>query len=198
MLLQGFGEGLTGELGTLVGVEDIWRTLPECLSRASTQKSASRVFDSRPAPPGGYLSDRFGSIPVLLAVSFFAIPLIYLLSVVPNVVALIALMLAIGIVSSSRMPISKSYITGNTPERCRATVLGLYYFAGTEVSGPLTPVMGILIDRLGFYSSFTVASAVMGAVVVICSFFRRLPPRHPEGEFAYLYRCDKSTIVQNC
>ncbi|MFC1897217.1 MFS transporter [Chloroflexota bacterium] len=123
------------------------------------------------APLGGYFSDRFGSIPVLLAVSFSSIPLIYLLGLTPNVAVLAVLMFAIGITSSSRMPTSESYITGNTPIRRRATVLGLYYFASTEVSGLLTPVMGILIDRWGFYSSFTAASAVMGVIVGICSVF---------------------------
>ena len=123
------------------------------------------------APLGGYFSDRFGSIPVLLLVSFFSTPLVYLLGLATNVAALAVLMFAIGIASSARMPTSESYITGNTPMRRRATVLGVYYFASTEVSGLLTPVMGVLIDRWGFYSSFTVASAVMGVVVVICSFF---------------------------
>jgi len=123
------------------------------------------------APLGGYFSDRFGSIPVLFVVSLFSIPLVYLLGLATSVAVLAVLMFAIGIASSARMPTSESYITGNTPMRRRATVLGLYYFASTEVSGLLTPVMGILIDRWGFYSSFTTASAVMGVVVVTCSFF---------------------------
>jgi len=88
-----------------------------------------------------------------------------------NVITLAVLMLAIGTVSTTRMPTSESYIAGNTPERRRATILGLYFFAGTEVSGLLTPVMGTLIDRFGFAYSFTVASTSMAAVVVVCSLF---------------------------
>jgi len=123
------------------------------------------------APMGGYFSDRFGSVPVLLIVSYFAIPLVYLLGVVPSASALAALMVVIGLVSNTRMPTSESYITGNTPEGRRATVLGFYFFAGTEVSGLLTPVVGNLIDRVGFSSSFAIASGVGAVVIVVCSLF---------------------------
>jgi len=123
------------------------------------------------APLGGYLSDRFGSIPVLLTVSYLAVPIVYLLGIVPNVVIFAVLMVVIGIVSNTRMPTSESYIAGNTPPHRRATVLGLYFFAGTEVSGLLTPVVGSLIDRLGFSSGFAIASGVGAAVITICSLF---------------------------
>jgi len=123
------------------------------------------------APLGGYFSDRFGSIPVLLMVSFFSIPLVYLLGLASNVAALAILMFVIGITSSARMPTSESYIVGNTPMHRRATVLGLYYLASTEVSGILAPVLGLLIDRWGFHDSFAAASALMGIVVSICAVF---------------------------
>ena len=45
------------------------------------------------------------------------------------------------------------------------------FFAGTEVSGLLIPVMGYLVDRFGFYSSFAIAGTSMAAVVVVCSLF---------------------------
>ena len=123
------------------------------------------------APLGGYLADRFGTIPVLLIISFLSIPFVYLLGVVTSIITFAFLMVAIGIVSTTRMPTSESYIAGNTPKHRRATVLGLYFFASTEVAGLFTPVVGILIDRLGFYSSFNIVSASMAIVVIICSLF---------------------------
>ena len=120
---------------------------------------------------GGYLSDRFGSVPVLLTISSLAIPLVYLLGRAPSVAVLAVLMVAIGIVTFTRMPTSESYIVGNIPERRRATILGLYFFAGMEIPGLLTPVVGNLIDRIGFDSTFTIAGSVIGAVVVVCSLF---------------------------
>lgn len=123
------------------------------------------------APVGGYLSDRFGSVPVLLVISFCVIPLVYLVGKAPNVATLATLLVVIGIVSSARMPTSESYIAGKTPPRRRATLFGIYFFASTEASGLLTPVMGNLIDRFGFPSSFAMASMAMAAVVVVCSIF---------------------------
>ena len=125
------------------------------------------------APLGGHISDRFGRVPVLLVASITAIPLLYLRGVAPNVPALTAVMVALGLVSFTRMPTSEAYIAGHTPERRRSTVLGIYFFAGAEVAGLLTPVMGNLIDRLGFYASFRIVSIAQAALVVLCVPFLR-------------------------
>jgi MFS family permease len=121
------------------------------------------------APLGGYLSDRFGGIPVIIIVSFVAGPLVYLLGLVPNVPALVAVMISIGFVSNTRMPTSEAYIVGNIPEHRRSTILGFYFFAGAEIAGLMTPVMGNLIDRLGFVKSFNIISASIASVAVVCS-----------------------------
>jgi len=121
------------------------------------------------APLGGYLSDRLGGVPVLVSLSFLAVLLIYLLGVVPNIPLLAAVMVAIGVVTNTRMPTSESYIVGHAPKHRRSTILGLYFFAGAEMAGLLTPVMGYLIDRFGFYSSFTIATAILAPVTVVCS-----------------------------
>jgi len=135
------------------------------------------------APLGGYLSDRFGSMRVILAVSYIAIPLIYLLGVAPTVTALVVLMIALGLVTNTRMPTSESYISINTPEHRRATVLGIYYFAGTGVSAPLAPIIGSLIERIGFQRTFAIASAVTAIIAVVCSLFlwkNRRYDKYPE------------------
>lgn len=125
------------------------------------------------APVGGYLSDRYGRIRILLIVSFAAVPLIYLLGVAPNIPVLVVIMVAIGIVSNTRMPTSEAFIVGHTPEHRRSTLLGVYYFAGAEVAGLLTPLMGYLIDRLGFYQAFTIISISLAVIVVVCAVFLR-------------------------
>ena len=125
------------------------------------------------APVGGYLSDRFGRIPILMVVSFASVPLIYLLGVAPNIPVLIVIMVALGMVSNTRMPTSEAYIVGHTPKHRRSTLLGVYYFAGAEVAGLLTPLMGNLIDRLGFYQAFTIISISLAAIVILCAVFLR-------------------------
>jgi MFS family permease len=123
------------------------------------------------APLGGYLSDRFGSVRVILVLGFTAIPLVYLMGVTPNVPSLIALMIAIGLVTNTRMPTSESYIAGNTPERRRSTMLGIYFFAGTGVAGPLAPLIGNLIDRIGYEQTFAMASLATTMVTVVSALF---------------------------
>lgn len=51
----------------------------------------------------------------------------------------------------------------------RSTILGIYFFGSIEGGGVLTPGMGYLIDRFGFYPSFTIASALVVAVTLILS-----------------------------
>jgi len=123
------------------------------------------------SPLGGYLSDRLGRVPVVLAASLIAGPLIYLLNLVSYSLGIGALLLIIGIVMYIRMPASESYIIGQAPERHRSMVYSIYYFAGMEGSAILTPVMGYLIDRFSFYRSFTIAGIAMVAMTLICSVF---------------------------
>ncbi len=123
------------------------------------------------APFGGYLSDRIGAVPVLLVASFLTVPLIYLIGVVPNISYLIAVMIAIGVITTGCRPASEAYLIRLTPERRRSTILGVYFFANAEVSGLLIPLVGILIDQSGFNFSFTIASITLAVIVVVCTVF---------------------------
>ena len=120
-------------------------------------------------PLGGYLSDRLGMVPVILAVCFATGPVIYLLNLVPYGWGIGALLVVIGMINYFRMPVSEAYIISQTSERNRSSVLGIYYFTAMESGGVLTPVMGYLIDQFGFYLSFTIASAAVVAVALLCS-----------------------------
>jgi MFS transporter, ACS family, D-galactonate transporter len=123
------------------------------------------------APVGGYLSDKFGGLSVITIFGILAVPLIYLMGVVPNVPALIALMLAIGLINNTRMPTTESFIVGNTPDNRRGTMLGIYFFAGAEVAGPLTPFIGNLIDTYGYHQTFLYSSLVTAVVTLVCALF---------------------------
>ena len=123
------------------------------------------------SPLGGYLSDRLGRVPVMLAVCFIAGPVIYLLNLVPYGLGLGVVLVIIGMITYIRMPTSEAYIIGQTSERHRSTVLGIYYFGSMEGSGLLTPLLGYLIDQHGFYLSFTIAGATLVAVTLLCAIF---------------------------
>ena len=124
-------------------------------------------------PLGGYLSDRFGAIPVMLVASLLAGPAIYLLNLVTYGWSIVLVVMVIGMCMDMRMPVSEVYVIGHTTERNRSTVLGIYYFASRGGPGIVTPVLGYLIDRFGFGTGFTVMGAGLFGVVLVCALFLR-------------------------
>lgn len=133
------------------------------------------------APLGGYLADRFGSVPVLTVASLLAGPLLFVVGSAPVVAMFAAMLLVMGMVNMTRMPASESYIAGSVPAHRRATILGIYFFAGSEVSGLLTPFIGRLIDTRGFDTVFTVASSSLAFIAAVCAVFLWRATRRPEG-----------------
>ena len=121
------------------------------------------------SPLGGYLSDRWGSVPVVLGVCFLAGPVLFLINLAPYRWGIVVLLLIIGMIAYVRMPVTEAYIVQSTPERYRSTVIALFYFGGLEGGGVLAPAMGYLVDRLGFYCSFTIAGAAVLVVTSVCA-----------------------------
>ena len=121
------------------------------------------------SPLGGYLSDRWGKAPVVLAVCFISGPVIYLINVVPYQWGIVALLLITGMIMYVRMPVSEAYILSHTSERHRSTVLGIYFFGSLEGGGVITPVLGYLVDQFGFYPTFAIAGAAVVVVTLLCS-----------------------------
>ena len=120
-------------------------------------------------PLGGYLSDRIGKVPVMLAVALAAGPAIYLLNVASLNWSIYVILLVIGACQYVGMPVSESYIIGHSPQRNRSTILGFYYFASRGGPGLLMPAMGWLADRFSFGIAFTVVGAAMLAVALGCT-----------------------------
>jgi MFS family permease len=112
-------------------------------------------------PLGGYLADRFGQLQVILIVSLFAGPVIYLLNLAPYGIAVYALLIAFGMIGPIRNPVAEGYIAGNTPLKRRSTVLGFYYFGNMESGALLTPFIGLVIDKFGFGTGFNIVAAIM-------------------------------------
>jgi len=122
-------------------------------------------------PLGGYLSDRLGGAPVILVATFVAGPTIYLLNLASFGWSIYVVLLIIGMTMDIRMPVSEAYIISHTSERNRSTVLGIYYSLSRGGPGLITPLLGYLIDRFSFHTSFTLTSVTLTAVTLICSVF---------------------------
>jgi MFS family permease len=120
-------------------------------------------------PVGGYLSDRIGTVPVMLAVSLIAGPALYLLQFASLGWSIWLVLLVLGICMYIAMPITESHIITHVPQHRRSTVLGIYYFASRGGIGLSLPVAGILADSYGFGTAFTILAAVITGVAIICS-----------------------------
>jgi predicted MFS family arabinose efflux permease len=122
---------------------------------------------------GGMLADRLGRVTVVLAVCFIIGPAIYLLNLMPGPLGIGCMLFVMGICNYIRTPVSEAYLVSQTSKRHRSTVLGAYYFSNYEGGGVLTPVMGFLIDRFGFQSSFSIVAALAIVVVLVCWIWMR-------------------------
>ena len=122
-------------------------------------------------PLGGYLSDRLGRVPIMLAMCFLGGTVIYLLTVAPYPIGLVAILVIFGIIIYFNTTVSQAYIVDQISERHRSTALGFYFFGNMEGSGVLTPVLGYLIDKLGFHPSFIIAGIALIALTLACSLF---------------------------
>ncbi len=121
------------------------------------------------APLGGYLSDRIGSVPVILVAGFIAGPAVYLMNVAPFGWSLSAILIIIGMAQHLGMPVVEAYVITYSSERRRSTVLGIYYFGSRGGPGIIAPVIGYLIDHYGFYTTFSIVGAAMTTVTLVCA-----------------------------
>jgi MFS family permease len=121
------------------------------------------------SPLGGYLSDRFGRVSMLLAASIIAGPVIYMLNIVPFGFGIGAILFMIGAILYIPQPASEAYIIGQVSHRRRSSTLGIYFSGGLIGSGAITPLLGYIIDHFGFSSSFTIVGVALIVVSLTCS-----------------------------
>ena len=122
-------------------------------------------------PIGGYLSDRWGKLPVMLAVSLIAGPALYLLSLSSLGWSVWGVLLLLGLCMYMSMPVAEAYIITHAPQRRRSTILGIYYFASRGGIGLSAPLVGYLADHYSFATSFTIMGGVLLGIILVCSAF---------------------------
>lgn len=125
-------------------------------------------------PLGGYLSDRFGRIAIILSVCALGGIAIYLLPRAPYGIGIGIILAITGICLYINSTASQAYIVDQTSERRRSTVLGIFFFGNMEGSGVLTPVLGYLSDQMGFQFSFTIAGIALLAMTLAGAISLRL------------------------
>ena len=121
------------------------------------------------SPLGGYLTDRFGGVPVLLTASLIAGPVIYMLNIVPFGFGIGAMLFIIGAILYIPQPASETYIVGQVSGHRRSSILGIYFSGAILGSGAIIPLLGYSIDHLGFSASFTIVGVALVIVSLTCS-----------------------------
>ncbi len=127
---------------------------------------------------GGYLSDRFGPVRVIVIISLIGGAAIYLLDIAPNAALIGVVTFVIGMVVHMRMVASSAYIVGKTAPHHRAWVFGIY-FAIIQSNSSLTQVVGWLIDRWDYTTAFIVTAVATIAVTIICTLLLRVGRNKP-------------------
>ncbi|MFC1865749.1 MFS transporter [Chloroflexota bacterium] len=121
------------------------------------------------SPLGGYLSDRFGRVAVLLIASFIAGPVIYTLGIVPFSFGIGAILFILGAILYIPQAASEAYIVDQVPSHRRSSILGIYFSGAILGSSAIIPLLGYSIDHLGFSASFTIAGVALIVASLICS-----------------------------
>jgi len=122
-------------------------------------------------PLSGYLSDRWSRTKILLIIGLVSGPLILLLNYTSIGPSIILLMILLGMCQYLVMPLTEVHIISEASEKRRSTIIGIYYFASRGGPGILIPIMGLLIDNIGFYITYSSIGFVMIIIAVTCTTF---------------------------
>ncbi len=118
------------------------------------------------SPLGGALSDRIGRERVILYSSISAGPLLYLLTVTPMGLWLLAILAGLGVTVSFLMPVTESLMADHVPGPHLAMALAMYYSFSQGTSSVMTPLVGRLIDFQGMDRVFQTLALLACAISV--------------------------------
>jgi MFS family permease len=122
-------------------------------------------------PVGGYISDRIGSVKVIIATSLFSALLVYGLKSVTLGFGLYAVLFFMGLNMAIRFPVTEVFLMGQTSSKHRSTIYGIYYMTMQYTGAVFAPALGGPIEKYGFGTIYTIASIIIAAVAIITSVF---------------------------
>jgi MFS family permease len=142
-------------------------------SNATAGGLMSIVFSSGlwAGPVGGYISDKIGSVKVIIATGLLSGILIYFFKLVSMGPGLYILLLFQGLNMALRMPVTEVFIMSQAPARHRSKIFGIYYSTMQYTGAIFVLPGGYLLERFGFDWMFTWAAIGVTIVAVITAFF---------------------------
>lgn len=145
---------------------------------ASNQVSAmslSIIYSSGlwASPLGGWISDRIGSVKVIIATGVLSGLLIFALGAAPLGWGLWLTLWAIGLVQAIRFPVTEVFIMSQAPAKNRSTIYGIYYSTMQYTGAVFAPVMGGFIDKYGYKTMFHLAACGVTVLAIVTALFIR-------------------------
>jgi MFS family permease len=130
-------------------------------------------------PVGGYISDRIGSVKVIIATGILGGLVIFALREVSLGFGLWAVLWFMGVIGAVRFPVTEVFIMNQAPARHRSTIYGVYYSTMQYTGAIFAPIMGGIIDRLtqtygtvaAFKMMFGYSAWAVTAVAIITALF---------------------------
>jgi MFS family permease len=142
-------------------------------SNATAGGLMSIVFSSGlwAGPVGGYISDKIGSVKVIIATGLISGILIYFFKFVSLGPSLYILLFFQGLNMALRMPVTEVFIMSQAPGKHRSKIFGIYYSTMQYTGAIFVLPGGYLLERFGFDTMFTWAAIGVTVVAVITALF---------------------------
>jgi MFS family permease len=142
-------------------------------SNATAGGLMSIVFSSGlwAGPVGGYISDKIGSVKVIIATGILSGVLVYFFKFVSLGPSLYILLFFHGLNMAMRMPVTEVFIMSQAPGKHRSKIFGVYYSTMQYTGAIFVLPGGYLLERFGFDTMFTWAAVGVTVVAVITAFF---------------------------
>ena len=109
---------------------------------------------------GGWISDKWGRVNSIALVFFMVGPSLFLCTILPNNIALIASFAIFGLLLQMRESTAQPYLLEKTPRYLRATIFGIYFGIAMEGRSVLQPVVGHIVDTYGVIDVFQVLAFI--------------------------------------
>lgn len=136
-------------------------------------------------PVGGFISDKIGSVKVIIVTNILSGVLLYFFKFVSLGPSLWFLLFVHGLNMAVRMPVTEVFVMSQAPARHRSKIFGVYY-STMQYTGAIFVLPGAaLLDRFGFHTMFTWAAIGVTVVAIVTAFFiwdARDDYQHPDLE----------------
>jgi MFS family permease len=142
-------------------------------SKATAAGLMSIVFSSGlwAGPVGGYISDKIGSVKVIIVTGILSGLLIFAFKWVELGFSLYILLFFHGLNMALRMPVTEVFIMTQAPAKHRSKIFGVYY-STMQYTGAIFAIPGgYFVEKYGFDTMFTWAAVGVAVVAVITAFF---------------------------